>query len=250
MRESSVQCQKNLMSAAVVAVLLLVGSGAGFRVLAQRLSRPNESSPIPPGTLETFPMEVGDWIGRDIVLDERVVVATDTDDHLNRRYVLGSGQKSAGLYIAYGVQARDLMPHRPEVCYPAQGWTLDESDREDVSLSDGTALPCQVLRFVKGGLSKASRTVLYYYIIDGSFFADVSSLRNRSLWGSSHVRYVAQVQVTSTGGHLGGRGDGMEHVRAFAAETALLIRKLLPHEGSDGDEVEAGGTDARTKGTS
>jgi EpsI family protein len=238
MGESSVGHRTNLTFAAVVAVVVLVGSGAGFRVLANHLSRPNESSPIPPGTLQKFPLAFGDWMGRDIPMDERVIIATDTDDHLNRGYYRKGESGSVGFYIAYGVQARDLMPHRPEVCYPAQGWTIDDSTVETLTLPDGTLLECQMLQFARGGLTSTSRTVLYYYIIDGAFFADVSALRNRSIWGSNSIRYVAQIQVTSGGDQLRGGEGALQSVRAFATETALRIRDLLPqgeendHEGS------------------
>lgn len=250
MGESSVGHRTNLTIAAVVSVAVLVGSGAGFRVLATHLSRPNESSPIPPGTLQKFPLSFGDWTGREIAMTERVIRATDTDEHLNRGYYRKGEAGSVSFYIAYGVQARDLMPHRPEVCYPSQGWTMDDSTIETLTLPDGTQLECQMLLFARGGLTTTTRTVLYYYIIDGAFFADVSALRDRALWGSSNIRYVAQIQVTSGGDRLRGGEGALKRVRAFATETALMIRDLLPQAEVSSDEGKVGTTTDRPGGTS
>ncbi len=103
--------------------MLLVGAGLGFRALADYLDRGNKAPPLPPGALASIPHEIGDWTGRDEALSERVRIATDTDDLVNREYRNSMTGDLVGFYVAYGGQARDLEPHRPEVCYPGNGWT-------------------------------------------------------------------------------------------------------------------------------
>lgn len=214
--------------AAAVAAAILFACGIGYRVLAARLARPVESSPLPPGTLAKFPLELADWSGREVPMDQAVIRATDTDDLLNRNYTRRSGGDSVGFYVAYGVRARDLMPHRPEVCYPGAGWTLNSSEPAQVTLKDGSRLACQLYRFTKGaGLTDQRIVVLNYYIIDGAYCADVSALRSSAWRGQDAVNYTAQVQVTCAEPAYGGFSAGAESVRAFAAAAAVELSQLL-----------------------
>ena len=74
--------------------------------------------------LDGLPMQIGDWTGEEVSLDEAMVRGTDTDAHLSRRYVRRGGSESISLYIACGVHVSRLMAHRPEICYRRAGWTL------------------------------------------------------------------------------------------------------------------------------
>jgi len=138
------------VAAAALALGLLLAGGVGYRVLAGHLARPGNSIPLPRGSLARLPMRIGDWAGRDIPIDPAIVEATDTNDLLNRRYVRAKASQQVGLYIAYGIRARDLMPHRPEVCYPDTGWTAHGSREVTLDLGVGPGLHCRILRFSRG----------------------------------------------------------------------------------------------------
>jgi EpsI family protein len=222
--------RRSVLVAGAGTVLLLVLSGVGYRVVADYLARPGNSLPLPPGTLARLPLRLGGWHGRDEALDEAVVEATDTDDQLSRVYARGQGAESVSLFVAYGVRARDLAPHRPEVCYPGSGWTLEGGSPADLPLSDGSTLPCRILRFSRAGLTARQVTVLNYYIVDGRYCPDISAIRARAWRGQAGVRYLAQVQIISPGG--GGSADAAgAAVSAFATDSALAIRALLPDVG-------------------
>ncbi|MBN1490179.1 MAG: EpsI family protein [Phycisphaerae bacterium] len=212
-------------SAVIVAIGLLLTSGAAYRMAAARLTRPVDSAPIPPGTLARLPMEMGEWIGRETPFDERIVKATDTDECLNRVYARRLQNENVGFFIGYGVRLRDLAPHRPEVCYPGVGWTLDERVEAEISAVDGTTLPCQIHHFRRGGLVREHITVLNYYIVDGQYCADVSLLRSKAWKANTDQHYAAQVQITC--GDPTNRPEALESVRAFAAVSAPVIRALL-----------------------
>jgi len=155
-------------------------------------------------------------------MDSRIAKATDTDQLLSRAYRQLKGAGSVSLFIGYGIRLRDLLPHRPEVCYPGNGWALRDTQRVELEISAGDRLPCQVHRFTRGGLSSESMVVLNYYIVDGRYCADVTLLRSMS-WkrdGSSH--YAAQVQVASAGGDL-----AVAWVEDFAAACAAPTRALF-----------------------
>ncbi len=111
--------------AASVAFCLLLLSGAGYQWLAVRYARASQSVPIPAGSLSHLSLHIVGWTGRDVPIDPQIIRATDTDDHLNRAYIRSAARENVNLWVAYGVHYRDLMPHRPEVCYPSNGWTLN-----------------------------------------------------------------------------------------------------------------------------
>jgi EpsI family protein len=221
--------RKPLIAAVITAAGLLLVSGTAFRILADYLARPGDSIPLPPGTLARLPLRIGEWEGRDVPLSEAIIRATDTDAHINRVYSQSTRGETVALFIAYGVRARDLMPHRPEVCYPGAGWTLLDTRSLEVPLADGTRLLCSIYTFSRtGGLDSQAISVLNYYVVDGDYCPDVSLLRSKAWRGSGGIRYMAQVQITCSGGAALTAEARLEAVRAFAVAAGSSIRALLP----------------------
>ena len=216
-----------LSLAALAAAVLLAGTGVGFRSLGHYLGA-TDQIPLPIGTLSRIPLQVGQWEGQDVAMDEAIRRATDTDDLVNRHYTRDGGRELVALYVACGVKARDLMPHRPEVCYPGAGWMLSSSDDLELALADGSALACRLLRFSKGGFDLRQIAVVNYYIVDGQYCPDVSLLRSKSWWGSRGVGYMVQVQITCWADGLRDLEAAEASARAFATESAEAIASILP----------------------
>jgi len=219
--------------ATAVAGGVLLASGTGYRVLEGYLARPVDSVPMPPGTLARLPMRIGGWVGQNAPMSAAMIRATDTDDLISRRYSRGGGLQSVWLYVAYGVRARDLSPHRPEVCYPGAGWTLEGNRVVELGLGDGSKLPCRIFRFARAGLDARSIVVLNYYIVDGQYCADVSLLRSRLWRGPSAIRYMAQVQITCAASGTFSEDGAIRSVSTFAVESARPILMLLPSPNKD-----------------
>jgi EpsI family protein len=201
--------------------------GVAYHVLAARLAVPVTITAVSSAELQRLPLQIGDWTGQEVPLDEAIVLATDTDAHVSRRYSRHGASESVWLYIASGVRARDLMPHRPEVCYTGQGWTLTDKQFVELPLSDGTRLPCNCFRFSRGALNTSNVVVLDYYIVDGQYCYDVSLLRSKAWRGSGTVEYVAQVQIV-TSITAGLTADSVRRiVQTFAIDSAPLIYGLF-----------------------
>ena len=215
------------MRAVVVAGIILVVSGAGFRTLADRLNRSTGEPSLPQGTLERIPLGIGDWVGRDDPLDERVRAATDSDDLVNRRYALQGGSHEVGFYVSYGVRARDLSPHRPDVCYPGNGWTSKGIEFVELPMPGGESLGCRLLKFGRGGFDERTIVVANYYIVDDAFFPDVSFVRWQAWRGESAVGYTAQVQVACSTSAFRNESAARAAVEQFAAESAEIVRSVL-----------------------
>jgi len=218
--------RKSLLAFGIGMAVLLAG-GAGFRILAGRLARLGAAEPLPPAGLGAMPLVVGQWSGRDVPLADALAEATDTDALLSRAYTSPAG-RVVTLYIGYGIRARDLMPHRPEVCYPGAGWTLQARRTVKLELRDGSVLPCTIYRFFKGGFDQGTVLVLDYYVVDGRYCPDVSLLRSKAWRGQGAVHYVAQVQVTARAVSESAVEDAERAVRDFAEESARHIVSLFP----------------------
>jgi len=212
---------------ALVASFVMLTFGIGYRVIATRLAAPVNAASIDSAAFERFPLQIGNWTGQDVPIDDAIVRATDTDAHINRRYSRQNASKYVGLYVAYGVRARELMPHRPEVCYPMAGWTLVYKRSVELPLSDKMQLPCRILQFSRGTLNMAKVLVLNYYIIDGQYCGDVSLLRSKASRGSGTVRYAVEVQIVTSVTNNMIADSAAKMVCDFAVESASSISGLF-----------------------
>lgn len=218
---------KSVVIAAITAGLLMFVFSAGYRILAAHLEAPVNTNPISAATLQRLPLQIGDWTGQEVPLDEDIVRATDTDALINRLYTRHNGLESIICYIATGVKARDLAPHRPEVCYIGAGWTLVNKRSMEIPLNVGMELPCMILQFSRGILNTQKTVLLNYYIVDGQYCRDVSLLRSRAWQGSGTIRYVAQVQIAVTTTINLNIDSAVKLACEFASESASSISGLL-----------------------
>jgi EpsI family protein len=124
----------------VIAALMTVAAGVG--VAARPSSKPSGAGPrYVPETI--VPKDFGGW--REVAQEGAQVVNPQTQELLNklysqiltRTYVNASGYRVM-LSLAYGDDQRaDLTAHKPEVCYPAQGFALLSNDSSNVATPFG-----------------------------------------------------------------------------------------------------------------
>jgi EpsI family protein len=223
---------RSVTAAAATATTLMLLIGLADHVLATRLGGSLSGTAITPAVLDRFPMQIGDWTGEDAPLDEKVVRRTGTDAHINRRYSHHNTQESASLYIACGVNVTQVLGHRPEICYARAGWALTRRDRIELSLDDGTKLPCTVLRFSRGYPATTTILVLHYYIVEGRRRADISTTFSDIGRRFATVDYVAQVQIVASSEAFVG-DSATRLASAFAVDSATSIKELFEDIGRD-----------------
>ncbi len=98
-----------------------------------------------------IPSTFGKWVSRDV----SDLFAPPTEDSLQaklygetvgRMYVNSSSGTQILMLMAHGdVQSNELQLHRPEVCYPAFGLTINSSDPMTVPLASTVNLPARAL---------------------------------------------------------------------------------------------------------
>lgn len=243
MRESSntqakpSQLPRPVLTAAAAAILALATGGIGYRLLERHYAQPMTSIPLPPDTLTRLPMQIGQWRGRDVEMDERVIQATDSDASLSRVYSRPGDSRHVTFYVAYGIRGRDLVPHRPEVCYPGAGWTLLSDRTVSLALPDGETLPCRVFRFSRSGLNVETVRVMNFFLIDGQFYPDLSDIRPRIWKGGGQMRYMTRVMLTC----MDGDSEQSDEVVTRLADLATLMAGPLCELMPDAPQAVAAG---------
>ncbi|MAS40303.1 MAG: EpsI family protein [Porticoccaceae bacterium] len=127
----------------VIAVAMVVTSAVAYALkptiaLAERLGKLELESAIP--------TRFGDWVeetrarGAVVNPQQQAVIDAIYSDTLSRTYVNSRGERVM-LSVAYGVDQRDgLQVHKPEVCYPAQGFSVQSIRKSQVEV-EGRSIP-------------------------------------------------------------------------------------------------------------
>ncbi len=215
--------------AGALAVLLLVGAGVAYRVMAVSVES-IESTPMRlPVPLSAVPLRLDGWAGQDSDLSPSIVdymKKNFADDYMNRHYENVAQRLSVGVYVVYcSSHPSGILGHKPRVCYPGNGWIWDETVPSEFVSRSGRRIACLLHRFHKPAPAYQQVYVLNFYVLNGQITLsedDFSGFFDRrpNLSGNP-ARYVAQVQISSL----------MEQAtRVAAADFADAILALLPDE--------------------
>jgi hypothetical protein len=124
-------------AAFLVAGMTMLLGGLGFRSAVGWLNVVLRKEPVPIRQhLGQIPRSLGPWraIGDDIVLDEASIEALGTPNYLNRVYEYEEGEhrgETLMLHIAYYTGMIDAVPHVPDRCFGAAGWSPASSPRTE-----------------------------------------------------------------------------------------------------------------------
>jgi hypothetical protein len=115
--------------ALIVASLLLVVCGIGFRGAVNALNIYLQKEPVPlRDSLANIARTLGEWRaqGNDAVLDKATLEELGTDKYLDRQYLLMDGDRPivVAVHVAYYTGLIDAVPHVPDRCFVAGGWTI------------------------------------------------------------------------------------------------------------------------------
>jgi len=212
--------------AVIIAGVLMLGFGLTYRVLAARMGVLGNRTSIDPGALEGLPLQIGDWTGQGIPVDETIIDAAGVDAYINRRYSRQGGVESVSLFAACGTNVNEVMSHRPLGCYRAAGWTLVQRRAIELPIVNEVKLPCMVYQFYRKKPVEQVVTVLHYCRADGQYFDEVMQVLAERWGGLRTVRYAAQVQIVASGLTLEFDPIGHE-VFNFAAASAAPITHLF-----------------------
>lgn len=117
-----------------------------------------------------FPNSFGDW--RVLPISELVMppeseLANKVYQHiLTRTYVDKDGVAVMFLAAYNSIQLNNVQLHRPEICYHASGFTIDESQPYDLRVRSDDVVPARLVEATRGSRTE---TVLYWTRIGEEF---------------------------------------------------------------------------------
>jgi hypothetical protein len=215
--------------AGALAVLLLVVAGVVYRVMAsgfQQIVRTPMKLPVP---LSAIPLQEKGWTGADIPIEtvtREYMQSNFADDYISRRYVNAAQRLLADVYVVYcSSHPSGIIGHKPQVCYPGNGWSWDETVPSQIVSRSGRRIECLIHQFHKQAPTYQQVYVLNFYVLNGQI-----TLRERDFSGffdrlpniaGNPARYVAQVQISSL---------SEQAARVAASDLVDTILAFLPDE--------------------
>ncbi len=138
----------------IVTIVLLALAGCGVLFITSL-----KKAPVLDVKLLEFPMQVGEWTGKEMPMDKRVYEILGTDKVLLRQYADKKDEK-VWLAVVYGEQNRQSF-HPPEYCYLGGG-NVELMDRDTIKLKldDQNSIGANKLIFQMG---KYKQLVLYWF---------------------------------------------------------------------------------------
>ncbi len=231
---------RSVVTATLAASFMMLVCGLTYRTLAGRLSAPVSKVPLAPAALQGFPMQVSDWAGADVAVEEAEAILgkISAEASINRRYSRGNGSASIFLFIAAsGITDGTLVGHPPEICNVCNGYTLTGQRCAEVPLSNERKLPCRILQFSRDTQSgREKKTVLYYYMADDQYCGNRSLLRSRVRRGATMVHCIAQVQIVASATESTTTAATTKIVCDFATDSAPTIARFFENIAQTRDE--------------
>lgn len=112
--------------------------------------------------LQSFPLKLGDWEGHDLDMTSEVRETLNADSLLSRAYTNIQTGESAGLLVVYRKYGRRDFIHRPELCYPSQGWKIVETSTMELSYDGKKVDATKVVAENEG-----DRDIIVYWFASG-----------------------------------------------------------------------------------
>lgn len=143
------QTSKSRLAVAVVATVLMLAAAVASKALAPTQRMAARYVGISMETL--IPKQFGDWRIDDTIVPltpdptTTASLASLYSQTLSRTYINSAGQRVMFVMAYGGDQSRELQVHRPEVCYAAQGFRVQEAAKVALHSSFGEVPAMQLV---------------------------------------------------------------------------------------------------------
>jgi hypothetical protein len=106
-------------------VVLGIVAIVGLTIVEARISGRFQSSTVTAEQFEALlnnvPMEIGDWQGEDLPVEEQVRKTAGARGYVSRVYRNSVTGEEVTIWLIVG-HSRDVMRHTPDICYPSSGF--------------------------------------------------------------------------------------------------------------------------------
>ena len=159
-----------------------------------------------------FPYQLGKWVGRDVVIPTSAQEILRPNGLISRRFSRYGDDGALTFALIHCIDLRDMHGHHPPRCYPASGWSFDDSgfgesspDRETIEVSIGGDMSeMAVYRFMQGGQMESDNRLVVVSIFMTPMVGmvnDMATLQKIGAMGRGASSLgVAQIQLVFDGG--------------------------------------------------
>lgn len=193
------------------------------------------------GVIMRLPQHIGRFMGKpqDLSEGEKYVLPKDTE-LVKESYSDPFGDEINAQIVLAGAEKRSI--HRPELCLPAQGWSIDGRESIPVKLSDGRNISVMKVSIsrpleISPGISRSLKGVYCYWFV-GNGVTTPSHITRLLLTSWDRVvnrknhrwAYVAVSAPVLEGFRSNGRNadDTMKMVADFISQMAPVVMKKQP----------------------
>jgi EpsI family protein len=122
--------------------------------------------------------DVNGWKGAgEVPLDDRIFAALEIDDYFNQ--YLTDGRDSVTLYIGYYLSSRKVgAAHSPLVCFPGQGWHLEDFVRKTETIEGQTV---NLMHLVASAPQRKELLIFWFQAFDRTSPSEFTQKLN-TLW--------------------------------------------------------------------
>ncbi len=170
-----------------------------------------------------FPMQVGEWRGLDLPVDDNTYAILETRNLILREY--SRGDSKVYLYIIYSQDNRKVS-HPPEVCLEGSGITVVKTAKIPLELAGARQIVANKLTVEKAGINN----IIVYWYKTGEYYIDnylkqqmrvaLASFQFKRTSGAM-IRFSAEVLPTTP-------NKAMEDIQTFVKEASAYFSQIIP----------------------
>lgn len=148
--------------------------------------------------IEAIPYRVGDWIGRDVSVQEAAQKLLRPNKLFQRNYTNPETGQRITLLVVHCKDTRDMVGHYPPHCYPANGWVALDARAEIIDWS-GREYPAMRYAFARGTHGEISEmSILNFFVLPATKSPVVATMAgvDRAAQASTRAGLgAAQIQI-------------------------------------------------------
>ncbi len=182
-----------------------------------------------PVLLETFPVRIGEWEGKDVPIDNPAYLYGDV--HLMREFRHRRTGRVVTLWIAHSKTGADRW-HNPEVCMRAVGMLEDKSARSQLELGrrqgEKKEPAVQHYRFYRPG-HRLGQSVFYWHFTIPPEEWDIDGKQGRAWWERAYWAARRKPESVTLEVFANETGTGRKaDVEEFVAAADFQLRRRIP----------------------
>jgi hypothetical protein len=217
---------------ALIATLLLLGA-----IATERLRWPDHEDVAPYHTavrreVQAFPTQVGDWQGQQQSIPQGARSLLRPNVTFSRIYRNTENARAFTMLFIQCRDARDMLGHFPPACYPAQGWSVSDTQHASWRTA-GQTIKGTIYHLEKALYDRLStQTVVNVILLPNGQFAHTMDEVQR-VAADRQYRHYGAAQIQFVFGRQWSTRERRRIVQRFlgAAEPAIdVIRRGAQHE--------------------